>query len=271
MYTFDDYFVAANYIKNIVSYIPEVAIVIGSGLRHIVDLLECRQDILYKDIPCFPKNEAHENDWMLSFGRLGRKWVLVQNGYFHYYDGNSLDTTIFPVRVFKLLGIKKLLITCAVGGINEDFKYGDIILINDHLKFGGDSPLRGVNIAEFGERFVDISTVYSKRLINLATNFDNSLKTGVYAYMQGPNFETPAEIRALRLLGADVVGMAVVPCVIAAAQVGIEVMVISHISSMAAGINNTSPKSHSKSSDVKKQIFNKFSNLLNYMVNIDEE
>ena len=271
MYIYDDYVVSANYIKQKINILPDIAIIIGSGLGRLTNLLEERRDIFYKDIPSFPKDDIHSDDWMLSFGRLGRKWVVIQKGYFHYYEGNSLDTTIFTIRVFKLLGVKKLIITCAVGGINEKFKYGDIVLINDHLKLCGDSPLRGTNLAEFGDRFVDIYQAYSKRMINLATKFNRTLKIGVYAYMQGPNFETPSEIRALRFLGADVVGMAVVPEVIAAAHAGMEVMVVSHISSMAAGINNQSPKSHSKSSDVNNQIFQTYSNLLNYIINASEE
>lgn len=172
--------------------------------------------------------------------------------------------------MFKLLGVSKLLFTCGVGGINEIYKYGDIILITDHINFFGKSPLQGNNFSEFGERFTDISRAYSRRLIDYAVKFDPELKKGIYAYMPGPNFETCAEIRALRMLGADVVGMTLVPDVITAVHSGIEILAISYVTSMAAGVNNQFPPSHTEFSMANQQIIDRYINLLINIVSIDK-
>ena len=267
LYCFNDYLTSAEYIKKKITVAPEIAIILGTGLGMYVSNLDGRQDIYYNEIPLFP-NSNKNNDSYLSFGQIGNKDVLIQNGNFYYYEGHSFETSVYPIRVYKLLGIKTIIISCAVGGINKSFKCGDLVVINDHIKFFGDSPLRGVNIPEFGDRFVDMSQAYSQRLIQAAELINPKIKKGSYAFMPGPNFETPLEINVLRTWGADVVGMAVIPDVITAVHAGIEVMVISHISSMAAGVTNKSPVSHTKSKPANTKTFQSFINFINEIIQL---
>ena len=164
------------------------------------------------------------------------------NGRFHYYEGYDLKETTYPIRIFKLLNVETLILTNAAGGINENFNKGDLMIINDQLSFFSESVLRGPNMDEFGERFIDMSTTYDKEYINILKDvmqkITGSYKEGVYAYMKGPTYETPAEIRALKVLGADAVGMSTVPEAIVAHHSGIKCAGITCITNMAAGINN---------------------------------
>ena len=266
LHTYHDCEVAAEYIRKRFKTIPDVAILLTPGLKLFLDVLTKKIDIPFSEIPSFPRNVNQVPELSLSFGQIGHKTVLIQNGYPHYYTGYSPEATVFPTRVYKILGIKTLITTCAVGGINESFERGDIVLITDHINFFDISPLKGMNEKEFGERFVDMSQAYSQRLISLAEKYNPKIKKGIYAFMPGPNYETPAEIRALRLHGADVVGMAVVSNVIAAAHMGMEMLVISHITSMATGVNKQSPKSHSMPTLATEKTFQLFSGLLNYVI-----
>lgn len=241
-YQLNDYQRAAEFIRENLSEAPTIAIILGSGLGRLAQEAEHAQRIPYADIPLFPRSTVASHKGELVCAAVGGKNVLMMSGRFHYYEGYSMEQVAFPVRVFSLLGIEKLIVTNAAGGINEAFRPGDLMLIEDHIKFFDESPARGTNISAFGQRFFDLSQAYSKRLCSLAEQAGNacgvSLKKGVYAYMPGPQFETPAEIRALRVLGADAVGMSTVPEVIAANQCGIEVLGISCISNMAAGISD---------------------------------
>ncbi|HDQ14368.1 MAG TPA: purine-nucleoside phosphorylase, partial [Sediminispirochaeta sp.] len=183
----------------------------------------------------------------IVFGRLGEKTVLVFQGRFHFYEGYSMDEVVFPVWVLILLGVEQLILTNAAGGINTVFSPGDLMCITDHIKLSGESPLRGPNLDAFGPRFNDMSDAYSSEFRraagDAAARVGVDLRQGVYAYMTGPSFETPAEINMLRLLGADAVGMSTVPEVITATHAGLRVLAISTITNMAAGILDQ-PLSH---------------------------
>lgn len=269
MFTYQDYVCSAKYLKSQIGETPEYAIILRSDLQHFLEKLDDRIDIPFDIIPSFPKSYDTKKRFF-TFGRISGKPVIIQNGYFYCYDGYPVEFSGFSIRMFKLIGISKLLYTCGVGGINETYKCGDIILITDHLNFFGKNPLQGTNFSEFGERFTDISMAYSKRLIDYAIQIDSQLKKGIYAYMPGPTFETPAEIRALKMLGADVVGMALVPDVIAAVHSGMEILAISYITSMAAGVNNQSPSSHTEFSKANQRIVERYINILTNIITNDK-
>jgi len=219
---------------------PEVLLILGSGLGGLAGDVENAVEILYEEIPHFAKSTAPGHSGKLVCGMLGGKRVLVMAGRMHYYEGYGYDDVTFPVRVARLLGVSKLVVTNASGGINCSFKPGDLMVISDHIKLVGDSPLRGQNVDELGPRFPDMTFAYSKRLRDVATASAEELgillKEGVYYYAMGPQYETPAEIRAMRVMGADAVGMSTAPEVIAASHSGMETLGISLISNMASGI-----------------------------------
>jgi len=246
---YSDYLESADYIKNIIGDTPDIAVILGSGLGEFAERLYDRTVIPYRDIPHFPISTVSYQKGELVYGKLRyengcEKTVLCMNGRFHYYEGWEMWQTAYPVGVFKLLGIEKLIITNAAGGIgyNDDRELlpGDLVLISDTLKLAPDSPMRGANIPEFGQRFFDMQSVLDKKLRALAADCAKKrgyeLKEGVYAYMAGPQYETPAEIRMLKLLGANLVGMSTVAEIIFAAQLGLKVLGISCVTNMAARI-----------------------------------
>ena len=198
-------------------------------------------EIPYKDIPGFPVSTAPGHKGSLIVGKLSGKPVFMMNGRFHYYEGYPMETVTFYVRVMGRLGVKALLLTNASGGINLDMKVPELVAITDHISFHAESVLRGPNIEEFGTRFPDQCHVYDPELtdtlVNSARDLNIRISRGVYAYSKGPQYETPAEIRALRILGADCVGMSTVPEAIAASHMGIRVAAMSCITNMAAGIS----------------------------------
>ena len=230
----------AQYIKERLKEQPAVALILGTGLGGFVDLMQNAVTIPYGDIPHFPISTAPYHKGQLVAGTLGGKYVLVLQGRFHYYEGYSMEEIGFPIRVLKLLGVKTLFVSNAVGAINESYRVGDLMMISDHIKFFNDTPLRGQNLEAFGPRFNDMSLAYTPALRALAQRIAEAkgidLKEGVYAYMPGPCYETPAEIRMLRVLGADAVGMSTVPEVITAAHSGMDVFGISFCVNMAAGL-----------------------------------
>lgn len=241
---FSDYRESADYIKSKIGETPDVAIILGSGLGDFADKLENKIIIPYREIPHFPISTVSYQKGELVFGNLGEKKVLAMNGRFHYYEGWEMWQTAYPVGVFKLLGVEKMIITNAAGGIGyndgRELHPGDLVCVNDQLKLAPMSPLRGANIEEFGARFFDMQSVFDKKFIELAHEVAQkqgfALEDGVYAYMSGPQYETPAEIRALKILGANLVGMSTVAENIFAAQLGIRVLCISCVTNMAAGI-----------------------------------
>ncbi|GHV13344.1 purine nucleoside phosphorylase [Spirochaetia bacterium] len=219
---------------------PELAIVLGSGLGGMGEKLEDVCVIPYEEIPHFAKSTAPGHAGRLLAGRLGGKTVLCMQGRFHYFEGYPLADVTYPVRVMKALGIKTLLVTNASGGLDRNWKPGDLMLITDHINFMGNNPLIGPNVDDFGPRFPDMTTAYTPALQELArktaTDLGIDLHEGVYLGYMGPSFETPAEIRLFRSFGVSAVGMSTVPEVIAARHCGMDILAISCITNLAAGI-----------------------------------
>ncbi len=235
-----EYEQAAAYLRSRLVEIPQTAVVLGSGLGRLAREAEDAVRIPYTDIPGFPQSTVASHAGILTAGRLNGAPVLIMSGRFHYYEGYDMETVCFYVRVLHLLGVRRLVLTNAAGGINDSFQVGDLMLITDHLKFFSESPSRGQVPPVFGERFFDMSRAYTPALREIAAvcaaKLHIPLREGIYAFMPGPQFETPAEIRALHLLGGDAVGMSTVPEVIAASQCGMEVLGISCITNLAAGM-----------------------------------
>lgn len=270
MIPFEQYKRSADYLREKLPVSPEVAIVLGSGLGRLADQVESKITIPYTDIPGFPQSTVESHAGVLVSGVLGGKNVVMMSGRFHVYEGYSPKTVSFYVRVLHLLGVKKLILTNAAGGVNQAFNVGDFMLITDHIKFFAESPVRGNLIPEFGERFFDLSTVYSPRMRDItrkiADELGIKLHDGVYFYMPGPEFETPAEIRAIRILGGDAVGMSTVFEAITAAQCGIEVLGISCITNMAAGIIPNSIVSDAEVTMTAAQVSESFCNLMKSVI-----
>ena len=232
---------AADHIRSLIGQdIPSICIVLGSGLGPLASMADVKKEISYKDIPGFPVSTAPGHKGSLIYGTLEGKSVFLMNGRFHYYEGYPMEMVTFYVRVMGRLGVKALFLTNASGGISLDMKVPELVAITDHISFYTESVLRGPNISEFGTRFPDQCHVYDPEftdlLVSCANDLNIRLSRGVYAYSKGPQYETPAEIRALRTLGADCVGMSTVPEAVAASHMGIKVVAMSCITNMAAGI-----------------------------------
>ncbi len=241
MYNFEQYQESANFIKEKIGNLnPKVAIILGSGLGVLSDDFQEKIVIKYNEIPNFPVSTVEGHAGELIVGILNDIPVIAMNGRFHFYEGYDLKQTTFPVRVFKLLGIEKMIITNAAGGVNTGFEAGDFMVINDYISFFAESVLRGKNLEQFGERFPDMSQTFDKELSDklkvVIKKHLGKVQEGVYAYMKGPTFETPAEIRALRILGADSVGMSTVPEAVVAHHCGMKCVGVSCITNMAAGV-----------------------------------
>lgn len=258
-----------NYLKDKIAFIPEIAIILGSGLGNLADYIEDKTEISYDLIPNFPQTTVVGHDGKLIFGTLNNRKVVAMKGRFHYYEGNDMKKVVYPIRVFKLMGIQNLVVTNAAGGINTDFIPGDLMLITDHLSFFCDNPLRGENFDQLGPRFPDMSVAYDKKLRDVARKSAQSLgielKSGVYCYCKGPSFEAPAEIKALRAMGADAVGMSTVPETITARHMGMRVLGISCITNMASGILEQ-PLNHEEVMQTGKKVSQKFSSLVSDIV-----
>jgi len=231
---------ARDYLMERVRILPELGVILGSGLGAFADLVLDKQVIPYKDIPHFPISTVEGHAGQLVFGKVEGRTVVVMQGRFHYYEGYSMHEVTFPIRVMQVLGVTGLIVTNAAGGINPDFHPGDLILIKDHLNMMGDNPLRGGNLSTLGPRFPDLSDAYNRdwrqKALVIAKELGINPQEGVYAAMSGPNYESPAEIRFLRSVGADMVGMSTVPEVIVANHGGMRVLGISCVTNMAAGI-----------------------------------
>jgi len=227
---------ASQFISNLYSGPVNIGIILGTGLGKLGEQIQVDIEIDYSEIPHFPLSTVESHSGKLIFGSIGNKKVVAMKGRFHYYEGYSMKEVTFPVRVMKLLGVKHLLVSNACGGLNPSQHVGEVMIITDHIDLFPESPLRGKNLDEFGVRFPDMSDAYSQRLIHLAEEIalENNFMfhNGVYAGVQGPNLETPAEYKYLRIIGADAVGMSTVPEVIVARQMGIEVFGISAITDL---------------------------------------
>jgi purine-nucleoside phosphorylase len=235
---------AVKYLKKVYNKEPEVGIVLGSGLGNFVEEITIEKEVAYEDIPHFPVSTVEGHKSKLIFGTLSGKTVVAMAGRFHYYEGYEASEVVFPIRVMKLLGLKTLLLSNAAGTVNPDYKVGDIMIINDHISFFTPNPLVGRNIPEFGPRFPDMSEPYSIGLIQkakaIAAAHGYDLKEGVYVAVTGPTFETRAEYKMIKALGADVVGMSTVQEAIAAAHMGLSVFAASVVTDI--GIHETATK-----------------------------
>lgn len=240
-FTYGQYQESAQAIRDrIGGFVPKCAMVLGSGLGYLGDVVEDPIAIPYSQIPHFKASTAPGHKGQLVFGKLAGQPVAVMQGRMHHYEGYSYQEVAYGVRVLRLLGAETLFVTNAAGGVNLDFKPGDLMLITDQIKIFLESPLRGENLPEFGVRFPDSSYLYTPALQDLARQEAKALgiglREGVYMYFPGPQYETPAEIRMARLLGADAVGMSTAPEVIVAGHCGMEVLGLTLVSNMAAGV-----------------------------------
>ncbi len=215
---------------------PTVAVVLGSGLGGLADEVASADRIAYDRIPGWRRSTAPGHAGELVVGTLGGKTVAVMKGRLHYYEGYDITEVTFPVRVFKAWGIDTIILTNACGGLNPSYKAGDLMVLSDHINLMGTNPLRGPNDEALGPRFPDMVGTYTPELRALAHQVDNDLREGVYAGVAGPNFETPAELRMLRHLGADAVGMSTVPEVLVARHMGMRILAIATVTDMATGL-----------------------------------
>ncbi|UZJ80761.1 purine-nucleoside phosphorylase [Fictibacillus sp. KU28468] len=260
---------AANFIQEKLSAKPEIGLILGSGLGILADEIENAVILPYGEIPEFPVSTVEGHAGQLVIGELEGKQVIAMQGRFHYYEGYTLEKVTFPVRVMKELGVESVLVTNAAGGINTSFEAGDLMLITDHINNLSDNPLIGPNDSSFGVRFPDMSEAYTQCLQEIARSTASSLsitlKEGVYVANSGPSYETPAEIRMLRTLGGDAVGMSTVPEVIIARHSGMKVLGLSCISNMAAGILDQ-PLTHDEVMETTERVKSNFLGLVKGIV-----
>ena len=227
---------SADYIKAKVGNLPDTAVILGTGLGSLADNMDITAEIDYHEIPYFPVSTVEGHSGKLIFGKLGGKYIMAMKGRFHYYEGYDMKEVTFPVRVMKQLGIDKLFVSNAAGGMNKEFQVGDVMIITDHINLFPENPLRGKNYEELGPRFPAMTEAYSKILINMADEISRDLGIrlmhGVYVGTPGPTFETPAEYEYFRTIGGDAVGMSTVPEVIVANHAGMTVFGISVITDL---------------------------------------
>ncbi len=248
---------ASHRLKTLLPHDPQIGLVMGSGLSEALRPLEDETVISWDDVPYFPEPTVAGHAGQYVAGSLGNNPVLVQQGRVHYYEGKPMDEVVFPTRLMRMIGVETLVITNAAGAINEAYRPGDFVLINDHLNAIPASPLRGPNVDELGERFPNMNDVYSPELRQLAHEAADesglSLHEGVYLAAPGPQYETPAEIQMYRSWGADLVGMSTVPEVIAARHCGLTVLGISLATNYAAGINEDARPTHDEVIETSKR------------------
>lgn len=244
---------------------PQFGLILGSGLGVMADELTDRESFAYEDIPNFPHSTVVGHAGELVFGELEGKTVVAMKGRFHYYEGWSLEQVTFPVRMFARMGCTTMLVTNSAGGVNPDLAPGSLMLIRDHLNLTGVNPLRGLNDERLGVRFPDMTNAYNRDLrrtiMRAAEQQGTRLHTGVYAGVLGPSYETPAEVRMLRRLGGDAVGMSTVPEVIVGNHIGLRVAGISCITNYAAGITEE-PLTHDEVTETAALVRSQFSGLL---------
>ncbi|MDE6523270.1 MAG: purine-nucleoside phosphorylase [Muribaculaceae bacterium] len=226
----------SSFIKSKVSELPEVAVILGSGLGNLADNMDVKAEIDYHDIPNFPVSTVAGHAGKLIFGYLGGKYIMAMKGRFHYYEGYDMKQVTFPVRVMKDLGVKTLFVSNAAGGMNKEFRVGDVMVITDHINLFPENPLRGKNYEELGTRFPAMTEAYKKYLVQYADEIADKeglrLMHGVYVGTPGPTFETPAEYEYFRIIGGDAVGMSTVPEVIVANHAGMDVFGLSVITDL---------------------------------------
>lgn len=237
----------AGFIRDKVGEMPDLGIILGTGLGDLVNHIKITKELDYKDIPNFPVSTVEGHSGKLIFGQLGDKYVMAMSGRFHYYEGYDMKQVTFPVRVMKALGVKTLFVSNAAGGMNKEFHVGDVMVITDHINLFPENPLRGRNYEELGPRFPAMTEAYSERLISCADSIASDcgmrLMHGVYVGTPGPTFETRAEYEYFRIIGGDAVGMSTVPEVIVANHAGMEVFGVSVITDLG-GKDITEVPSH---------------------------
>ncbi len=260
---------AARLIRTRTSAEPPVAIVLGSGLGGFAQDLTDAIAIPYDEIPGFARATVEGHAGQLVIGQSGETTVAAMQGRFHFYEGYSLEDVTFPIRVLKLLGVRTLLLTNAVGTLNIEYTPGSLMVISDHLNLLGGNPLHGENDDRFGPRFPDLTAVYSRRLQDVVIDEANAMglevRRGIYAALAGPSYETPAEIRMIRRLGADVVGMSTVPEAIVARHMDMQVVGISCITNLAAGVSDR-PIDHSQVMAIGERVRGSFTELLKRVI-----
>lgn len=262
---------AAEYIRARVSMRPTIGLVLGSGLGEYAETLEDAVRIAYSEIPSFPVPTIPGHSGALVIGRKCGREVVVLQGRIHYYEGLPQQEITLPIRVLAALGVKTVVLTNACGGVNLAFKPGDLMLISDHINYSGANPLIGPNMDEFGPRFPDMSDLYTaslrRQIKQKAQESGISLREGVYAMYSGPNYETPAEIRMFRILGADTVGMSTVPEAIVAGHCGMQVVGVSCVTNMAAGVLPVK-LSHEEVTETANRVKKVFQKLIDLIVEI---
>lgn len=269
MHNIDYILKAKEFISSKTTHKPTIGLILGSGLGSLAEEITESIIIPYRDIPYFAKSDAigHANE--LVIGKLNEKVVVAMKGRFHYYEGYSLDDVSFPVRVMKELGVTNLIITNSCGAINTNFAPGDLMLITDHINLVGTNPLIGKNNDDLGPRFPDLSNVYDRNLRQLVKSLAEQeqipLQEGVYAWWSGPTYETPAEIRMIRTLGGDAVGMSTVPEATVATHAGLKVIGISCLTNMACGILDQ-PLCHDEVIEVANMVKSKFTLLIQSII-----
>jgi purine-nucleoside phosphorylase len=260
---------AAKYLQSKYKQTPKIGLILGSGLGVLADEIENPVKIPYNEIPNFPVSTVEGHAGQLVFGTLMGTEVVAMQGRFHFYEGYGLDKVTFPVRVMKEIGVETLIVTNAAGGVNESFEPGDLMVLSDHINNMGQNPLIGPSDPKLGVRFPDMSQAYDRELREIAKKVAAELRIpvreGVYVANTGPTYETPAEIRALRTLGGDAVGMSTVPEVIVARHANLKVLGLSCISNMAAGILDQ-PLSHDEVIETTEKVKGNFLNLVKKIV-----
>lgn len=270
----DDLMISFNCLRARTDFVPEVALVLGSGLGDFADKIAVESTVLYDDIEGMPVSTVPGHSGCFVFGYVGNVKVVVMKGRVHHYEGYPMDKVVLPIRLMKLMGADKLILTNAAGGINEEFVPGDLMMITDHISTFVKSPLIGPNIECLGTRFPDMCNVYDKSLQNIILDVANenniNLKSGVYLQTTGPNYETPAEIRMFRTLGADAVGMSTTCEAMVANHMGMKVMGISCITNLAAGMS-VSPLNHKEVAEIANKSSENFQKLVwNLILKIDD-
>lgn len=254
-----------NQIKKKIDFNPEIALVLGSGLGSFADDINIKYTLNYSDIENFPVSTVSGHKGQFVFGYIGNVPLIIMQGRVHFYEGYNMEQVVIPIRILKMLGVKVVILTNASGGVNYNFNAGDLMLITDHISTFVPNPLIGKNIDEFGPRFPDMSEVYKKDLNNILrkTAIENKihLKEGIYIQLSGPSYESPAEVRMLRSLGCDAVGMSTVCEAIVANHCGMKVCGISLVTNLASGVSNA-PLSHEEVKEAGIKAAPKFKKLL---------
>lgn len=256
-------------IREKTDFVPEVALILGSGLGEYAKNMDVKAEVPYSEIEGFPVSTVAGHDGRFLFGYVGKVPMVIMKGRVHYYEGYDMEEVVMPIRIMGLLGAKKVILTNAAGGVNLDFQPGDLMMITDHISTFVPSPLRGENIDELGTRFPDMSHVYAPELCEVirraAAKLNIPLREGIYIQCSGPNYETPAEIRAFRGMGVDAVGMSTVCEAMAANHMGMKVCGISCITNMAAGILDQ-PLDHKEVQAVADRVKTTFEQLVTEIV-----